>query len=51
VARALVGFPVGEPIRAAQRYYAMTTDQVRAAFEKWIRPHALMQVVRSPTPK
>ena len=51
VARALVGLPLDEPIRAAQHYYALTADQVRAAFEKWIHPEAFVQVVRGPEPK
>lgn len=51
VGRALVGLPLDEPVRAAQRYYAMTADQVRAAFEKWIRPGGFVQVVRGPAPK
>ena len=51
VARALVGLPLDEPTRAAQRYYALTADQVRTAFEKWIRPGDLVQVVRGPAPK
>jgi zinc protease len=51
VARALVGLPLDEPIRAAQRYYALSADAVRTAFEKWIRPGAFVQVVRGPAPK
>lgn len=51
VARALVGLPLDEPIRAAQHYYALSADAVRAAFEKWIRPEAFVQVVRGPAPK
>ncbi len=51
VARALEGLPLDEPMRAAQRYYALTADEVRAAFEKWIRPGAFVQVVRGPAPK
>ena len=51
VARALVGLPLDEPIRAAQRYYALSAEQVRAAFEKWIRPEEFVQVVRGPAPK
>jgi zinc protease len=50
-ARALMGLPLDEPTRAAQRYYALTADEVRAAFEKWIRPDGLVQVVRGPAPK
>jgi zinc protease len=51
VARALIGLPLDEPTRAAQRYYALSAEQVRAAFEKWIRPEAFVQVVRGPAPK
>jgi zinc protease len=51
VARALIGLPLDEPIRAAQRYFALSADDVRAAFEKWIRPGDFVQVVRGPAPK
>jgi len=51
VARALTGLPLDEPIRAGQRYYALSADDVRAAFQKWIRPDAFVQVVRGPAPK
>jgi len=47
----LVGLPLDEPIRAAKRYYDLTADDVRAAFEKWIRPGIFVQVVRGPAPK
>ena len=48
VARALMGLPLDESHRAAEKYYAMTADQIRAAFEKWIHPNAFVQVVRGP---
>jgi zinc protease len=51
VARALIGLPLDESIRAAQRYYTLSADDVRAAFEKWIRPDVFVQVVRGPAPK
>jgi len=51
VGRALIALPLDEPIRAAQRYYALSADDVRAAFEKWIRPDNFVQVVRGPAPK
>jgi zinc protease len=51
VARALMGLPLDEPFRAAQRYYALSADDVKAAFEKWIKPGAFVQVVRGPAPK
>jgi zinc protease len=51
VARALLGLPLDEPTRAAQKYYSLTAGEVQAAFEKWIRPDAWVQVVRGPAPK
>jgi zinc protease len=50
-ARAAIGLPLDEPILAAQRYYSLSADEVRAAFEKWIRPDGFVQVVRGPAPK
>jgi zinc protease len=51
VARAKIGLPLDEPFRAAQKYFSMTADQVRAAFAKWIDPGAFVQVVRGPAPQ
>jgi zinc protease len=51
VARAIIGLPLDESNRAAQKYYATTAAEIRAAFEKWIHPEAFVQVVRGPAPK
>lgn len=51
VARSLMRLPLDEPFLAAQRYYALTADQVRAAFQKWIHPQTFVQIVRGPAPK
>jgi len=51
LARAVLGLPVEEPILAAQRYYAVSADQIRDAFAKWIRPNDFVQVVQGPAPK
>ena len=51
MARALIGLPLDEPMRAAQRYYDITAGEIRAAFEKWIHPETFVQVVRGPAPK
>jgi zinc protease len=51
VGRARVGLPLDEPSHAAQRYFNMTADQVRAAFAKYINPANFVQVVRGPTPQ
>jgi zinc protease len=36
LARAQMGLPLDEPLRAAKLYFSMTADQVRAAFDKWV---------------
>jgi zinc protease len=51
LARALLGLPLDEASRAAKRYFALTADEVRLAFQKWIRPDGFVQVVRGPAPK
>ncbi len=51
LARAQIGLPLDEPLRAAKLYFSMTADQVRAAFAKWIRPDGFVQIVRGPAPQ
>ncbi len=51
IRRVQLDLPLDEPFRAAQRYFNMTADEVRAAFAKWIRPNDFVQVVRGPAPK
>jgi zinc protease len=46
--RAQADLALDEPARAARQYAALTADLVRAAFAKWIRPDAFVQVVRGP---
>ena len=43
--------PLDEPTQAANRYAAMTAQQVQAAFAKWIRPGDLVQTTEGPNPK
>jgi zinc protease len=42
--------PLDEPTRAAKRYIQLTGEQVQAAFRKWMRPDAMVRVVRGPPP-
>jgi len=42
--------PLDEPTRAAKRYIQLTGAQVQAAFRKWMRPNAMVRVVRGPPP-
>lgn len=51
LARAQIGLPLDEPVRAAKQYFSITADQVRAAFEKWIRPDGFVQIIRGPAPE
>jgi zinc protease len=48
LARALAGLPLDEPVRAAEKYQALSAEQVRAAFAKWIRPVDLVEIVQGP---
>jgi zinc protease len=51
LARAQLGLPLDEASRGAKRYFALTADEVRLAFQKWIRPNGFVQVVRGPAPQ
>lgn len=46
-----MGLPLDELNRAAKRYASLTADDIRVAFEKWVRPDAFVQVVRGPAPQ
>jgi zinc protease len=49
--RARIGLPLDEPKHAADRYFAMTADEVRGAFAKYVNPTNFVQVVRGPAPQ
>ena len=49
--RANIGLPLDEPLQAAKQYYAITADQVKAAFAKQLRVKDFVQVVRGPAPQ
>jgi zinc protease len=49
--RAVMGLPLDEPVEAAARYSALTGEQVKAAFAKWVKPEDFVQVVRGPKPQ
>ncbi len=51
LARAEVGLPLDEPLRAAQKYVGLTADEVKAAFARQISTDNLVQVVRGPAPQ
>jgi zinc protease len=51
LSRATDELPLDEPTQAAHRYLALTAEQVRAAFAKWLRPQALVEVTQGPAPR
>jgi zinc protease len=51
IARSRVGLPLDEPYKAAEKYFTMPADDVRAAFAKRIKPADFIQVVRGPAPQ
>ena len=51
LARSSIGLPLDEPKRAAERYVELNADQVKAAFQKWLRPEDLVQVTEGPNPQ
>jgi zinc protease len=51
LARSTIGLPLDEPTIAAHHYVALTADQVRAAFRKWLRPDDLFEVTQGPNPQ
>ena len=51
LARAEIGLPLDEPLRAAKTYIALDAATVKAAFARQITTGNLVQVVRGPAPK
>jgi zinc protease len=51
LARSDLDLPLDEPWRAAARYVALTPEDVRAAFAKWLRPDDFVRVSQGPAPK
>jgi zinc protease len=51
LARAGIGLPLDESMRGTSRYLAISAEEIRAAFQKWIRPGDFVQVVQGPPPQ
>jgi len=51
LSRAVLGLPLDEPVRAAEKYKSLSAQQVQAAFAKWIRPNDFVEVVEGPPAK
>jgi len=51
LARAQIGLPLDEPVRAAKKYVALDAAAVQAAFARHVKTDNLVQVVRGPAPQ
>ncbi len=51
LSRSELELPLDEPARAARRYLKLSAADVRAAFERWVRPADFVQVSQGPAPK
>ncbi len=51
LSRSLEDLPLDESVRAAAQYLGISAEQVREAFETWIRPDDLVQITVGPTPE
>lgn len=50
LSRSTQDLPLDEPTQAGRRYLELTTEQVEAAFARWLRPDDLVQVAEGPKP-
>lgn len=46
-----LGLPLDSPDEAAKSIYAMTPQQVQAAFAKWVRPEDMARIILGPHPR
>ena len=46
-----ISAPLDETMRQTNRYLAITAEEIRDAFKKWIRPDGFAQVVQGPPPQ
>ena len=51
LARAEIGLPLDEPVRAAKKYIALTAPDVQNAFARKVTTTNLVQIVRGPAPQ
>jgi zinc protease len=51
ISRSTLDLPLDEPTIAANHYVALTPEQVKAAFARWLRPEDLVQVTQGPAPR
>jgi zinc protease len=50
LSRSQEDLPLDEPVRAAEQYLSITSDQVQKAFATWVRPSGFVQVTLGPNP-
>ena len=51
LSRSINGLPLDEPTIAAKKYLQLNADDIRNAFNKWVRPMDFVQVTEGPNPQ
>lgn len=51
LSRSILGLPLDEPQRAARVYAKLTAKDVEAAYKRYLRPSALVEIVQGPAPR
>ncbi len=51
LSRSVLELPLDEPLQAAHRYLKLSAEDVRTAFEHWLRPGDLVEVTQGPPPR
>jgi zinc protease len=51
LSRAINGLPLDEPAIAAKKYLQLSAEDIKNAFNKWVRPMDFVQVTEGPNPQ
>ena len=51
LSRSINGLPLDEPVIAAKKYLQLNAEDIKNAFNKWVRPMDFVQVTEGPNPQ
>jgi zinc protease len=51
LSRSINGLPLDEPVIAAKKYLRLNAEDIKSAFNKWVRPMDFVQVTEGPNPQ
>jgi len=51
LSRSIIGLPLDEPTLAARKYLQLNAEDVKNAFNKWVRVSDFVQVTEGPNPQ